>query len=183
MARFSIFLFSLLVALSFCNAQPLSNVNKTHTSCEELQQLQPCSANIFSFFIRKQPINSTCCESILSIADKCSGDPMPIWFLKSQKYCTIVNTIKSTPPISSMAAKQKSTPLNVTSPVVDGFKQNCIHELHRLTPCIGDIKAHIWTNSSINSTCCATILDVGDQCQWDSRPLWFARSKDFCKNH
>ncbi|KAF4362282.1 hypothetical protein F8388_008166 [Cannabis sativa] len=172
-----------MVALSFCNAQHLSSINKTYTSCEELQQLQPCSANIFSFFIRKQPINSTCCESILSIANKCSGDLMPIWFLKSQRYCAITNAIKSAPPVPSLTPEQKSSLLNATSPVVGGFKQNCVYELHRLTPCIGDIKAYMRTNSSINSTCCATILDVGNQCHWDSWPKWFARSKDNCKNH
>ena len=183
MRSFSIFVLSLIMASSFSSAQLFGGINETHTSCGELQQLQSCTANIFSFLIRKQPINSTCCDTVLNIANECSSDRMPIWFLKSQKYCAIVNITQSTPTVPQ-TPKKTPTSLNFTTPPsVGGFKLTCLQELRRLTPCISDIKAFMRTNSSINSTCCTAILDVGNQCHWGSWPLWFAQTQNYCKKH
>ncbi|EXC13623.1 hypothetical protein L484_019580 [Morus notabilis] len=160
-----LFFFALRAAVTA--AQPSNgNVNSQVSCSDHRRRIKPCVGEIFSHIRQNEPINnsSSCCAAILHATGECPRH-LPRSFYKGAKYCRLAQIIAATPPKSS-------SPLPPPP-------QAC-PDLKRLPPCIKEIVGHRIFNRTIGSSCCATIVDIGDKCSDITWP-WFTKPRDYCR--
>ncbi|EXC13622.1 hypothetical protein L484_019579 [Morus notabilis] len=75
--------------------------------------------------------------------------------------------------VVSSAAANSPKPSSLLPP-----PQSC-PDFKRLTPCIKKIVGHQQFNRTIDSSCCATIVDISDKCN-QIKPSWLSQSRDYC---
>ncbi|PON39585.1 hypothetical protein TorRG33x02_255250 [Trema orientale] len=128
-------------------------------SCiDQFFRYQPCVFEILNLNLWGHPISTSCCATILDVANGNCPRPLPYsLFVKGKDYCAKV----ASPPPPSDGDSQKK----------------CV-----FAPCYKEMADFYNKNIPITTSCCVFIQDVLARCP-DFRGDFTSKCKQYCKNH